>query len=90
MGMIMADMEETIRRINELYHKSKNEGLTDAEQTEQKRLRQEYIASVRNNLRTQLDRIDVVDADGTVRNLKEKREAAAAKNSGMERGHGRK
>lgn len=90
MGKIMADMEEKIGRINELYHKSKNEGLTEAEKTEQMRLRQEYIASVRNNLRSQLDRIDVIDADGTVSNLKDRRETSAKRNRGMENGHGRK
>ena len=34
-------MEEKIRRINELYHKSKQEGLTDQEKEEQARLRQD-------------------------------------------------
>lgn len=75
----MADMEEKIKRINELYHKSKKEGLTDAEKTEQKQLRQEYIASVRGNLRAQLDQIDVINADGTISNLKEKRETVMKK-----------
>ena len=40
--------ENKIKRINELYHKSKAEGLTDAEKKEQQLLRQEYIASVRD------------------------------------------
>lgn len=75
----MANMEEKIKRINELYHKSKNAGLTEAEKEEQKQLRQEYIASVRGNLRSQLDRIDIINADGTVTNLKEKREIAMKK-----------
>lgn len=75
----MANMEEKIKRINELYHKSKNAGLTEAEKEEQKQLRQEYIASVRGNLRSQLDRIDIMNADGTVTNLKEKREIAMKK-----------
>lgn len=86
----MADMEEKIKRINELYHKSKSEGLNDAEKAEQKQLRQEYIASISGNLRAQLDRVDVIEADGTVSNLKERREAAAKKNRGMEIGHERK
>lgn len=79
MAISMENMEEKIKRINELYHKSKNAGLTDAEIEEQKQLRQEYIASVRGNLRTQLDRIDIMNADGTVTNLKEKREIAMKK-----------
>ena len=86
----MADIEEKIKRINELYHKSKREGLTDAEKAEQKQLRQEYIASVRGNLQAQLDQIDVVNADGTISNLKEKRKTAAGKNQNMENGYVRK
>ena len=86
----MADMEEKIKRINELYHKSKKEGLTDAEKAEQKQLRQEYIASVRGNLRAQMDQIDVINADGTICNLKEKREAAMEQKRSMENGYVRK
>ena len=36
-------MDETIKRINELYHKSQAEGLTEEEKEEQKELRQKYI-----------------------------------------------
>lgn len=62
--------EEKIARINELYHKSKNEGLTPEEAEEQKALRKEYIASVRNNLTSQLDSITVVNPDGSHTKLK--------------------
>lgn len=64
--------DEKIARINELYHKSKAEGLTEAEKEEQKTLRAEYIASFRNNLKIQLDNIDMQNPDGTVENLGEK------------------
>lgn len=64
--------EKKIARINELYHRSKAEGLTDAEKKEQAELRREYIEAVRMNLRGQLDRIDIREADGTVTNLGEK------------------
>jgi uncharacterized protein YnzC (UPF0291/DUF896 family) len=64
--------QEKIDRINELYRKSKAEGLTDAEKMEQELLRKEYIANVRMNLRYQLNSIDLVDADGSVENLGEK------------------
>ena len=37
--------EKKIKRINELYHKSKGEGLTQEELAEQKALREEYLAS---------------------------------------------
>ena len=56
--------ESKIARINELYHKSKEVGLSDAELKEQLILRKEYIDSVRRNLRGQLDNISVKEADG--------------------------
>ena len=65
-------LKEKIARINELYRKSKAEGLTEEEKKEQDLLRKEYIANVRNNLRAQLDNIDVVNEDGSVENLGEK------------------
>lgn len=65
-------LEEKIKRINELYKKSKAEGLTEEEKKEQALLRQEYIANVRMNLKAQLDSIDMVNADGSVENLGEK------------------
>ena len=64
--------EEKIARINELYKKSKSEGLTEEEAKEQHALRQEYLDSVRKNLRSQLNNIDVKEADGTIVNLGEK------------------
>lgn len=64
--------ESRINRINELYHKSKAEGLTEAEKEEQAKLRAQYLADIRANIRGQLDHIDVVNADGTVENLGEK------------------
>ena len=54
------------------WQKSKEEGLTEAEKKEQELLRQEYIATIRRNLRAQLDNIDVVNPDGTTENLGEK------------------
>ena len=64
--------EEKIARINELARKSKAEGFTPVEKEEQTALRQEFLASVRNNLKQQLDNIDMVEEDGTVVNLGEK------------------
>ncbi len=63
---------ERIRRINALYHKSKNEGLTEEEKNEQRILRAEYIADFRKNMRAQLDNISIVEPDGTVTDLGEK------------------
>ena len=50
--------QQKIDRINELYRKSKAEGLTEAEKTEQDLLRKEFVANVRGNLKAQLDQID--------------------------------
>ncbi|MBR1932017.1 MAG: DUF896 domain-containing protein [Lachnospiraceae bacterium] len=66
------NMEDRIARINELYHKSQAEGLSEEELAEQKRLRAEYVASVRANLRSQLDNIDIENPDGTIENLGKK------------------
>lgn len=64
--------EQKIKRINELYKKSKAEGLTDTEKKEQQILRREYVDSFRQNLRGQLNNIDIQETDGTVVNLGEK------------------
>ncbi|MGN0414370.1 MAG: DUF896 domain-containing protein [Agathobacter sp.] len=64
--------QEKIDRINELYRKSKAEGLTEAEMSEQALLRKEFVASVKANLRSQLNNIDMVNEDGSVENLGEK------------------
>lgn len=66
------NMDEKIARINELYHKSKAEGLTEAEKEEQKQLRQDYIANIRESMRAQLNNVDILEKDGTVVNLGEK------------------
>ena len=66
------NLEEKIKRINELYHKSQEDGLTEDEKQEQAKLRAEYIASVRGNLRAQLDSVTIQNPDGTLVNLGEK------------------
>lgn len=64
--------ENTIKRINELYHKSQKEGLTKDEKIEQANLRSEYIQAVRGNLRGQLNNISILNPDGSVTDLSEK------------------
>lgn len=64
--------DEKIARINELYKKSKAEGLTESEKKEQDLLRKEFIANVRGNIRNQLNNIDMVNEDGSVEKLGEK------------------
>lgn len=62
------DMKE-IERINELYHKQKAGTLTPEEKKEQDRLRQAYLAAVRENLRGTLDHTKVKYPDGTIVDL---------------------
>ena len=64
--------DEKINRINELYRKSQAEGLTADEKKEQAILRKEFVASVKSNLRSQLNNIDMVNEDGSIENLGEK------------------
>ena len=61
-----------VERINELAHKAKTIGLTEEEKEEQAKLRSEYIASVRANLRAQLENIDIQQPDGTIINVGER------------------
>ena len=65
-------MDKKIARINELYHKSKDVGLSAEEKEEQAKLRKDYIESVRGNLRAQLNSIVIEKPDGTLENLGEK------------------
>lgn len=76
-------IEEKIARINELYHKSQAEGLSAEEKEEQDRLRREYVANVRANLRGQLNNIDMIMEDGSVENLGD----MVKKKNGEERKH---
>ena len=64
--------QKKIDRINELYKKSKAEGLTPEEAKEQKILRKEYMELIRVNLRSQLNNIDMEQKDGSIVNLGEK------------------
>ena len=70
----MVDMvtQDTINRINELYHKSKAEGLTPEEAKEQIELRKEYVAAFRNNLRGTLDTIKIKNPDGSIIDVKKR------------------
>ncbi len=56
--------KEKLERINELAKKSKEEGLTVKEQTEQKALREEYLQNVRKSFKNQLKSMTVKDPEG--------------------------
>jgi uncharacterized protein YnzC (UPF0291/DUF896 family) len=53
------NIEEVIKKINYLYKKSQEVGLTEEEKEEQKSLRQVYIDNVKNNFRQQLETIEL-------------------------------
>ncbi len=60
---------QKIARINELYHKSRREGLTEEEKKEQAVLRYEYIQAMKSNLKSTLDSVLIQEADGTITEL---------------------
>ncbi len=78
MGFNM-NIEEKIKRINELYHKSQAEGLTEEEKAEQAKLRAEYVANIRANLKSQLDNISIVETDGSITDVGKKYGAKSGK-----------
>lgn len=53
-----------LKRINQLARKSKADGLSAAEQQEQKQLRQAYIKEFRKGLRQQIEQTQVFDKQG--------------------------
>lgn len=64
---------EAIQRINELARKAKAQGLTPEEAQEQKRLRQEYLDSVRKNLVSQLENMSILEPDGSKKKVQKKK-----------------
>ena len=64
--------EKKIARINELYRRSKAEGLTEEERAEREALRREYADAVLGSLRRHLDNTYVVDHKGNKTKLKRK------------------
>ena len=66
--------DEKILRINELSKKAKTVGLTEEEKTEQKRLREEYVAGFRASLQRELDNTYIQRPDGSIEKIKKKTE----------------
>lgn len=61
-----------IERINELYRKKKAGTITPQEVEEQARLRAQYIADLRRNLRGELESIKIQNPDGTMIDVKKR------------------
>lgn len=62
--MAEPSMDTLLARINELAHKNKAEGLTDAEKTERAELRQKYLKLFKASFRSQVEMLQVYDKDG--------------------------
>ena len=65
--------EKEIARINELAKKQKERTLTAEEKEEQQALRQKYLRSIRENMRSSLDQMKIQNPDGTITNVKDRR-----------------
>ena len=65
--------DELIKRINFLYHKSKTEGLTDEEKTEQTKLRKQYVKGFRQGMTNTLNNVYIMDKDGNKTKLEKKK-----------------
>lgn len=61
-----------IDRINVLAKKSREEGLSEEEKSEQQKLRREYINIIKRNLRAELNNISIVEKDGSITDLGKK------------------
>ncbi|KRM22481.1 DUF896 domain-containing protein [Latilactobacillus graminis] len=60
----MAMDQKRLDRINELAHKAKAEGLTDAETAERQTLRDAYLKDFRESFRSQVEMLQVYDKEG--------------------------
>lgn len=54
-------INDIIAKINVLAQKKRTEGLSEAEQIEQKALYSEYLGFIRNQVKQQLDNIETID-----------------------------
>ncbi len=70
--MSQEDESARLKRINELAHKAKSEGLTEAEKEEQNKLRKEYLIDFRKKVRAQIENIEIVDENGNRTPVKRK------------------
>lgn len=64
--------KEMIARINALAKKKREQGLSPAEQEEQRQLYAAYLADVRGQMTDQLDRVLIKQPDGSTKPLTRK------------------
>ena len=60
----MAESDQVRQRINELYKKKQESGLTEAEEAERKELHKKFIDNFRAGFKQQLDSLVIVDNKG--------------------------
>ena len=65
-------MGHILDRINELSRLSRQRELSEAENQEQKYLRERYLANFRRNVKAQLDNIYIVDENGNEQKLQKR------------------
>lgn len=58
------NQEEILKRINELYHKKENGGLTPEEEAERKKLHAEYIKNFRAGFKQTIEDLVIIDKNG--------------------------
>ena len=58
------EQEKLLKRINELAHKNKKEGRTEAETRERERLRREYIKNFRETMRSNIEMMRIYNDEG--------------------------
>lgn len=69
--------QEKLDRINELARKAKTTGLTQEEKEERDILRKEYLAGFRRNFEAELQKIQIVEADGSITPVTKKKRGSA-------------
>lgn len=62
-----------IQRINFLAKKSREEGLSETEKSEQQKLRRAYIDAYKSSLEAQLDNTVILYPDGTKEKVKKRK-----------------
>jgi len=58
------EQTELLKRINELAHKNKAEGLTPAEKAERRKLRDQYLKNFREAFRSNIELMQIYDDNG--------------------------
>lgn len=58
------EQDRLLKRINELAHKDKTQGLTTAEKAERKRLRDQYLKNFRAAFRSNIEMMQIFDKNG--------------------------